>query len=121
MDYFQSPRNSGVLEDADAVGIAGTPGSGRYVILHLKLDHDRITQARFQSHGCGVTIACASAVTVLATGRIREECLTLQPAEIAEELDGLPADKGHCAEFALAALRNAWSQLPQTSVVEERT
>lgn len=120
MDYFQSPRNPGVLEHADAIGIAGTPGSGRYVIIHLNLEDGRVQQARFQSHGCGVTIACASAVTVLAIGRSREECLSLRPEDVAAELDGLPADKGHCADFAVTALRNALSQVAPELALEDR-
>lgn len=121
MDYFQSPRNQGVLENADLIGVAGAPGSGRYVIIHLNLEEERVQHARFQSHGCGVTIACASAVTVLVQGRSREECLELAPEHIAAELDGLPADKGHCAEFAIAALRHAWRQPALRPVVEETT
>lgn len=107
MDYFQSPRNEGELQDATRTGTAGVPGAGRYIHVHVSLKNDRVERATFQSHGCGVTIACASAATVLAIGRTREECLQLTAEDITNELDGLPADKGHCAEFALAALRNA--------------
>jgi NifU-like N terminal domain len=57
MDHFNSPRNSGRMVAPDRVGIAGTPGRGPYVALYLRLTGEKISEARFQTHGCGVSVA----------------------------------------------------------------
>jgi hypothetical protein len=51
------------METPDRVGIAGTPGRGPYVALYLRLAGDVISEAQFQTHGCGVSIACGSMLT----------------------------------------------------------
>jgi nitrogen fixation protein NifU and related proteins len=107
MDHFNSPRNSGRLETPDRVGIAGTPGRGPYVALYLRLAGSVISEARFQTHGCGVSIACGSMLTEMIIGRAAEECLALTPERLSEALDGVPGTKLHCPALAVAALKNA--------------
>lgn len=107
MDHFNSPRNSGRMENPDRVGIAGMPGSGPYVALYLRITSDQISEARFQTHGCGVSIACGSMLTEMITGRATEECLALTPERLSEALDGVPGTKLHCPVLAIAALKNA--------------
>ena len=111
MDHFQSPRNQGRMDSPDVVGIAGVPGQGRYLILYLRLNAGRISQATFEAHGCGVTIACGSALTEIVTERRPQECADLTPQNLIDALDGIPPDKRDCAGFALHALRNALKNL----------
>jgi nitrogen fixation protein NifU and related proteins len=107
MDHFNSPRNSGRMEAPDRVGIAGTPGRGPYVALYLRLAGDVISEAQFQTHGCGVSIACGSMLTEMIIGRASSECLELTPERLSEALDGVPGTKLHCPALAVAALKNA--------------
>jgi nitrogen fixation protein NifU and related proteins len=95
MDHFNSPRNSGRMETPDRVGIAGTPGRGPYVALYLRLAGDVISEARFQTHGCGVSIACGSMLTEMIIGHAANECLELTPERLSEALDGVPGTKLH--------------------------
>jgi nitrogen fixation NifU-like protein len=107
MEHFLAPRNQGRLESADRTGISGVPHQGPFLRLELRLHEGVIAEARFQAHGCGPAIACGSVLTELITGRRIEEALGLDPRSIIEALDGLPDDKLHCAEAAIAALRDA--------------
>jgi nitrogen fixation protein NifU and related proteins len=107
MDHFNAPRNSGRMEIPDRVGIAGTPGRRPYVALYLRLAGDVISEARFQTHGCGVSIACGSMLTEMIIGRAADECLELTPERLSEALDGVPGTKLHCPALAVAALKNA--------------
>jgi nitrogen fixation protein NifU and related proteins len=109
MDHFNSPRNPDHMETPDRVGIAGTPGRGPYVALYLRLAGDIVSEARFQTHGCGVSIACGSMLTEMITGRAAGECLELTPEQLSEALDGVPGSKLHCPALAIAALKNALS------------
>lgn len=123
MDHFQSPRNRGRMEPADAVGIAGVPGQGRHLILYVRVEGERIGQAQFDCHGCGVTIACGSALTELIIGRTPPECAALSVDDLVDALDGVPSDKRDCPGFAIHALRAALAQIafpavPPPSVTE---
>jgi len=98
------------MEQSDFVGVAGVPGQGRYLVLYLKTSSGRVTMAKFDCHGCGVSIACGSALTELVTGRSLAECGELSGADLEAELDGIPIDKRDRAEFAIMALRDALAQ-----------
>jgi nitrogen fixation protein NifU and related proteins len=52
-------------------------------------------------------VACASAMSTLATGCSIEQALKLQPEDVANELGGLPADHLHCARLAINTLGEA--------------
>jgi NifU-like protein involved in Fe-S cluster formation len=107
MEHFLSPRNSGAMESPDLVGRAGTPGLGPFLILYLRLDRDRIGQARYQTYGCGPAIASGSVLTEMITGRTPSECLQLDHQDLIAALGGVPPDKLHCPALAIAALREA--------------
>jgi nitrogen fixation NifU-like protein len=107
MEHLASPRNSGPLEAPDATGHAGAPGRGPFLILYLRIEGDRVVAARFQTYGCGATIACGSMLTELITGQTIAGCLQLTAETLSEALDGVPPDKLHSLALAIAALRDA--------------
>jgi nitrogen fixation NifU-like protein len=122
MDHFQAPRNMGRLEHPDYVGLAGVPGQGRYLVLYVQIVNGRINKAKFECHGCGVTIACGSALTELVAGKQTSECGNLSTRDLVLALDGVPADRADCPEFAMSALRHLLSQLekaPAAAPIEE--
>jgi len=116
-DHFQAPRHAGCMEAADAIGIAGTPGQGRCLILYLKVSDGRVARAQFEAHGCGVTIACGSVLTELVEGRSPEECKPLNADQLIAALDGIPPDKQDCAGFAIRALQNVLLQFQSKNAV----
>lgn len=114
MDHFQAPRNMGRLDTADATGVAGSPGRGRFIVFHIRAAGDKVLDSRFEAHGCGVTIACGSVVTELIAGLTLGECHSLSPPDVVAALDGIPPDKQDCAAFAVHALQDALRQLPHS-------
>ena len=107
MDHFLSPRNQGRLESPTAVGVAGSPGQGPFLVLQLLICQRRIQDAKFQSHNCGATVASGSMLTELICGQSLDHCRQLTTEDLLEALDGLPPHKRHCADFALSALADA--------------
>lgn len=107
MEHFQSPRNRGHLADPDLVGHAGLPGQGPYISISIRLLGNSVEVARFESNGCGVTIACGSILTELIRSRSLAECASLTADDISTALHGVPPDKAHCAALACDALRHA--------------
>jgi NifU-like protein involved in Fe-S cluster formation len=104
MDYFQSPRNQGLMNSPDCVGTAGIPGQGRYIQLFLRVTSDRVTKMQFSSYGCGVTIAVCSVLTELTEGRTRSECEAIDVEAIVRALDGVPAHKMDTVEIRTSGL-----------------
>jgi NifU-like protein involved in Fe-S cluster formation len=72
MDHFTSPHNAGALESPDVTGRAGAPGPGPFLILYLRIEGSRVMAAKFQTYGCGPTIACGATLTEMIIGQSLE-------------------------------------------------
>ncbi len=110
--HFWSPKNNRVDKDADAVGVAGVPGNGPFMVLYLRLDGTTIREASFQTHGCAPSIAAGS---LLAT-ELPGADLRLAPTRWTEEainaaLGDLPIHKRHCSLLAAEALDRAAARI----------
>ena len=89
MEHFMNPHNMGDMPDADGVGTVGNPVCGDVMKIFLKIENNRVVDARFKTFGCGAAIATSSMVTDLVKGKT-----------IKEALDGLPPIKMHCSVLA---------------------
>jgi len=107
MEHFRNPHNVGELEDPDGVGQVGNPQCGDVMRIGIKVHEDRIADIRFQTLGCAAAIATSSMVTDLAKGKTLDEAAKISRDDVAQELDGLPANKMHCSNLAADALREA--------------
>ncbi|KAA3603887.1 MAG: Fe-S cluster assembly scaffold protein NifU [Candidatus Scalindua sp. AMX11] len=107
MDHFMNPRNMGEITDADAVGTVGNPACGDVMRLYIKVDDNKITEAKFKTFGCGAAIATSSMATEMIKDKTTEDALQVTNEAVAEALDGLPANKMHCSVLAQEAIEAA--------------
>lgn len=109
MDHFQHPRNLGKMDDADGIGEVGNAKCGDIMKIYIKVNDGIITDAKFNTFGCGSAIATSSMATEMIIGKPIEEALALSNKAVVEALDGLPANKLHCSVLAEEAVKAALS------------
>lgn len=104
MDHFQNPRNVGEIPDASGVGKVGNPTCGDLMHIYIKVEDEVIVDIKFKTFGCGAAIATSSMLTELAKGKTIQEAEKITRDQVAESLDGLPAQKMHCSNLAADGL-----------------
>jgi nitrogen fixation NifU-like protein len=107
VDHFLNPRNAGLMREPDGAGSDEYAGCGDLTRFYLRVREGYLAEVRFQSYGCGPTIAAASLATELAAGRTVEALAAMKAQEIEDALEGLPEDRRHAAEVAAGAMRAA--------------
>jgi NifU-like protein involved in Fe-S cluster formation len=107
LDHFRAPRNVGMMRNPDAVGESEDGSCGDLARFYLRVQDGRVAEARFQTYGCGPSIAAASLVTELAQGRTVDELDGLTPAAVERALGGLPEERRHAATLVVEAIRAA--------------
>jgi nitrogen fixation NifU-like protein len=77
LDHNRRPRNWGSLPDATRVAHGHNPLCGDRLVLHVKIDGDRLTGVSFEGSGCAISKASASLMTDAVKGRTLGETLDL--------------------------------------------
>ena len=109
IDHYNDPRNVGSFvkeEDDVGTGLVGAPECGDVMKLQIKVENDKIVDAKFKTFGCGSAIASSSLATEWVKGKSVDEAMAIQNTEIVEELS-LPPVKIHCSVLAEDAIKAA--------------
>jgi nitrogen fixation NifU-like protein len=109
-DHFARPRNVGVLENPDRVGIAKNEADGDHVQLHFRLNDKTIFDVKMKVMGCVAAIAATSLFTELIRGKTVDAARAIDKETLAEQLGGLPAQKIRCSLTCLDAFHNAFPE-----------
>jgi nitrogen fixation NifU-like protein len=111
-EHFRSPRNAGVLDDADLRIEVDNPICGDVLRLTLRRASDGLIEdVRFQAYGCPAAVAVGSLLTELLRGKSRDELLDIDKTSVDRALGGLSSEKAHAAvlaQDAIQRLRDNW-------------
>jgi len=119
IEHFKNPRNIGMLDNPTVIVKVGDPGCGDALLLSLRIADNRIQDIKYKIYGCGAAVATSSIASELAKGKCLEEVLALTEHDIADALDGLPAEKMHCSNLAAQALRAGIREYQETLSTQE--
>src|SRR6056300_628610 len=109
IDHYENPRNVGKLDPSRndvGTGMVGAPACGDVMKLQIQVEEGIITDAKFNTYGCGSAIASSSLVTEWVKGRTLQQAEEIKNSAIAEEL-ALPPVKIHCSILAEDAIKAA--------------
>ena len=118
LDHYRNPRNTGIIDDADAVGVAENSACGDVLHLYLSITDGCAERATFKSFGCAAAIAAGSVLTEMVTGASLEEISRISKQDVVEALGGLPPMKVHCSVLAEDAIRAALDDLARRRSAE---
>jgi nitrogen fixation NifU-like protein len=76
LDHYRRPRNKGKVAPADIAAREYNPLCGDEIEVTVRLTGDRITDIKFDGHGCSISQASASIMTQKLLGK------TLSEAEV---------------------------------------
>ncbi|HEY5648328.1 MAG TPA: Fe-S cluster assembly scaffold IscU [Nitrospiria bacterium] len=111
VDHYNNPKNIGSFPKTDkevGTGIVGAPECGDVMKLQIKVEGERIVDAKFKTFGCGSAIASSSLATEWMKGKTLGEAEKIRNTEIVQEL-ALPPVKIHCSVLAEDAIKAAIS------------
>lgn len=112
-EHFEQPRNVGMIANANAAAEVSNPACGDVMYLYLRIEDNRIVEARFQTQGCPAAIAAGSMTTEMLRGKTVEESLALKRDEVNKALGGLPPQKVHASVLSEDAVRAAIANFRQ--------
>jgi nitrogen fixation NifU-like protein len=106
IERWLNPKYMGEMESPQGHGkVTGTCGDT--VQIFLRIDNNKIIDARFITDGCATTIAAGGMACELAIGKTLREAYRITKEVILQQLDGLPEESTHCALLASNTLREA--------------
>jgi len=106
IDHASSPRNVGIIDDADGFSRITGP-CGDTIEIWLRVRNETLAEVTFMTDGCGTTIAAGSMVTELARGKSTGQAMVINQQDVLDALGGLPEESQHCALLAANTLREA--------------
>lgn len=99
LDHSRHPRNFGRLDPAHRRAVGHNPLCGDKLTLYLRLDGERLSEARFEASGCALATASASLLTEAIKGQSEAASRALAQAALAAFAPGGPEPPSPLAPF----------------------
>ena len=73
LDHFKAPKNRGTLPNANAKAEGMNPLCGDQLIMNAVVENGRLTDVKFEGHGCAISQSAASMLTQVVKGKTVDE------------------------------------------------
>lgn len=115
LDHYKNPSNKGTLEDSNYCFEDENPLCGDFLHIELKIDDQGvITDARFNGHGCAISMASADMLLESLIGKTIEQARQLTKQDILDLLGiELSPVRLKCALLSLKVTKAAVYQLKE--------
>ena len=122
LDHFNNPRNKGALDDPDMLVNGGNPGCGDVVTLFVKLDEqDRITDIKFDGHGCTISMAAASLLTEMVQDKTLAQVRQMNYGKLIDTLGReVVQSRLRCATLAMDTLQGGAREYPSRKALGQK-
>ena len=104
IDRFTNPKNVGLIKGADGVGIVGNATCGDIMKVYIKVEDNKIIDAKFKTFGCAAAISSTDVAMDLIKNKTIEQALKVTNNDVINELGELPTQKIHCSILAQEAI-----------------
>lgn len=104
MQLFTNPKNVGHIVKADAVGKMENGMYGEVIEISVRMEGDKIVDAKFQTYGNAVAIAVSSVATQLIIGKTLIQCQDIDDQEYIDRLGEIPEKRMYCLDMMKEAL-----------------
>jgi nitrogen fixation NifU-like protein len=103
---WRNPLYMNSMQNPDGYGRITGP-CGDTMEIYLKFKEGRVSDASFQTDGCGPSQICGSFAAELALGKNTDELKEITNETILNVIGGLPEEDQHCALLASNTLKEA--------------
>lgn len=110
LHHYQNPYNKGKLVDPDFSVTEENPNCGDRIILQIKLKGNKISEVKFDGHGCVLSIGAASILTQMVRGLNVRDATELTLDDLVDNMGNPPKMRKDCVSLPLDALKKALSE-----------
>src|SRR3989338_4706660 len=106
MDHYKNPHNYGEIKDAEIRFTENNPLCGDVITINLKLNKNKVEDAKFRGSGCAISQSAMSMLTDKIKGKKFEEIEKIKREDIVKML-GIEVGpvRTKCAVLGLVAVK----------------
>ncbi len=105
IELYKNPLNKGIIKDAEVIAEGGNPSCGDHGKIYLKIQNDKIIDAKFTGNGCAISTASMSILTEMLKGKTIKKAAETKPEELFKELGNIIQTRQKCALLGLAIMK----------------
>jgi nitrogen fixation protein NifU and related proteins len=109
-ERFMNPTHRGTVKNADVNVSVQSEVCGDEIEISFKVKDRKISECKFQSLGCAISVATCDLICELAEGKTPNEAEQLTRQDVIHGVGELPSVKIHCGDLAAKGLRIAVEQ-----------
>ncbi len=103
------------MDDPDILVNGGNPGCGDVVTMYVKIDNasDRVTDVKFEGHGCTISMAGASLITEMVVGKTLAEIEAMPYTPLIDQMgEDVVKSRLRCATLGIDTLKGGAREYP---------